>query len=54
MGGVLAARPGGVPKGGGGLSAAHYYHMHTSRVCVCVSGGMGVSRYVCDNSDFSS
>ena len=25
----------------GGLRATHYYHMHTSRVCVCVSGGMG-------------
>ena len=30
-GGVLAARP-----GGGGLRATHYYHMHTSRVCVCL------------------
>ena len=30
-GGVLAARP-----GGGGLCATHYYHMHTSRVCVCL------------------
>ena len=27
-----------------GLRAAHYYHMHTSKVCVCVcvSGGMGL------------
>ena len=22
--------------GGGGLRATHYYHMHTSRVCVCL------------------
>ena len=29
-GGVLAAR------GGGGVHATHYYHMHTSRVCVCL------------------
>ena len=36
-GGVLAAQPGGGPKrGGGGLRATHYYHMHTSRVCVCL------------------
>ena len=34
-GGVLAARPGG----GGGLRATHYYHMHTSSVCVCVCLG---------------
>ena len=27
---------------GGGLRVTHYYHMHTSRVCVCVSGGMRV------------
>ena len=30
-GGVLAAGP-----GVGGLRATHYYHMHTSRVCVCL------------------
>ena len=38
---------------GGGLRATHYHHMHTSRGGVCL-GGMGVQRYVCDNSDFSS
>ena len=27
---------------GEGLRATHYYHMHTSSVCVCVSGAMGV------------
>ena len=36
-GGVLAAPPGG----GGGLRATHYYHMHTSRGCVCVWGAWG-------------
>ena len=35
-GGVLAARPGGGPRGGGVLRATHYYHMHTSMVCVCL------------------
>ena len=29
-------------RGGGDLQATHYYHTHTSRVCVCVSGGMAV------------
>ena len=32
-GGVLAARRGGSQEGGG-LRATHYYHMHTSTVCV--------------------
>ena len=35
-GGILAAR-----GGGGALHATHYYHMHTSRVCVC----LGAWRY---------
>ena len=27
---------------GEGLRATHYYHMHTSRVCVCVWGHGGI------------
>ena len=34
-GGVLAAWRGGSQEGGG-MRATHYYHMHTSRVCVCL------------------
>ena len=50
-GGGSATGVGGVPKVGG-LRATHYYHMHTSYGEV--SGGLGVWRYVCDNSAFSS
>ena len=42
-GGLLAARPGGVSRGGGGLRVTRYYHMHSVKA-VCVSGGMGVQR----------
>ena len=35
-GGVLAAQPGGGVPRGEGLRATHCYHMHTSRVCVCL------------------
>ena len=36
-GGGGAVGAGGVPSvGGGGLRATHYYHMHTSMVCVCL------------------
>ena len=36
--GLGRGSPGGVPKVGGGLRATHYYHMHTSRVDVCLGG----------------
>ena len=36
--GVLAARRGGDPKRGRPRTT-HYYHMHTSRVCVCLGHG---------------
>ena len=51
MGGGSAVGGGG-SQGGGGLRATWYYHMHTSRGDV--SGGLGVRRYVCCNSAFSS
>ena len=35
-GGGIGSSAGGGPKGGGGLHVTHYYHMHTSRVCVCL------------------
>ena len=34
-GGYWQLGRGGSPRGGG-LRATHYYHMHTSRVCVCL------------------
>ena len=51
--GVLAARPGGGGSQGGGACAGP-----TTTTCIppggCVSEGLGVWRYVCDNSAFSS
>ena len=40
-GGYWQLGQGGGSQGGGGLRATHYYHMHTSRVCVCVWGAWG-------------
>ena len=49
-GGGQGGGVGGRVRGGGvgssargeGLRATHYYHMHTSRMCVWGGGGMGV------------
>ena len=35
-GGLAARRGGGGSQEGWGLRATHYYHMHTSRGCVCL------------------
>ena len=40
-GGGIGSSAGGVPRGGG-LRTTHYYHTHTSRVCVCASGHGGI------------
>ena len=52
VGGAVRPRGGGVPKVGGFVHDPLLPHAKIKGGCV--SGGLGVQRYVCDNSVFSS